>query len=682
MPGGRRGGGGRPGSGSSSNGGGSGYSWVEKKSKKSEKSVGKGQCAPCTSSNAAPKPAMAWQARSGNGSLHPPGNGRVQHSDHRPAARGSPRSLPQNKHTETKLQAPCPVVTAPLANGLQWVPKSRSSGSESNMDDAPTSGSDPEMDNGATHPVVTATLANGLQWVPRSRSSDSQSNKDDAPTASSDPETDNVAPHPVVSAPVANGLQWVPRSHSSGSEMDNGEDYDSYDDDSDDDMVDDTSGDFDSKASEKNFETRKRHKLLKSIFELLEKLSVEQINEKTRQWHCPACKNVRGGVTWYKGLQPLMNHARTKGSKRVKLHRELAALLEEELYRTGISMASSGEFFGIWKGLRENTDRPIVWPPVVIIMNTRLEQDKDGKWKGMGNKELLSYFSKYHVKEACHAYGPDGHSGMSALIFEGSAVAYKEAERLHNHFVDQRTDKYAWLNHRIVIPGGKRQLYGFLAEKEDLEAFNRHHGKDYLKYEMKSYNEMVVTQLKQMSEDNQQLNYVKNEMVKTERHSKEVEEALGVETQKLQGAIEDNIILKRKTKEMLSECVEQMEFNAKFYHEQIERLRKDTEEKENEFERLLQEELARAIECDVDSETTENCKLREEQIQRIIDCQVKDAEEFDAEQDELIKTHEEKKANVKMEYMAKDVELEEELYAALTSLMEKHKPDIFQPSSP
>lgn len=345
-------------------------------------------------------------------------------------------------------------------------------------------------------------------------------------------------------------------------------------------------------------------------------------------------------------------------------------------------MASSGEFFGIWKGLRENTDRPIVWPPVVIIMNTRLEQDKDGKWKGMGNKELLSYFSKYHVKEACHAYGPDGHSGMSALIFEGSAVAYKEAERLHNHFVDQRTDKYAWLNHRIVIPGGKRQLYGFLAEKEDLEAFNRHHGKDYLKYEMKSYNEMVVTQLKQMSEDNQQLNYVKNEMVKTERHSKEVEEALGVETQKLQGAIEDNIILKRKTKEMLSECVEQMEFNAKFYHEQIERLRKDTEEKENEFERLLQEELARAIECDVDSETTENCKLREEQIQRIIDCQVKDAEEFDAEQDELIKTHEEKKANVKMEYMAKDVELEEELYAALTSLMEKHKPDIFQPSSP
>ncbi|KAF0888596.1 hypothetical protein E2562_016065 [Oryza meyeriana var. granulata] len=603
MSGGRRGDG-PPGFGSNSNG--SGCGWVEKKSKKSEKSVGKGQWAPRTSSNAAPTPTMAWQVWSGNGSLRPPGNGSVQHSNHRPAARVSPRPLPQNKHTQTKLQAPRPVVTAPPAHGLQWVPRSRTSGSESNKDNAPTSVCDPETDNG--------------------------------------------------------------------------EDDDAYDDASDDDMVDDTSGDFDSKAAEKNFETGKRHKLLKSIFELLEKLSVEQINEKTRPWHCPACKDVCGGVAWYKGLQPLMNHARTKGSKRVKLHRELAALLEDELYRRGVSMAPSGEFFGIWKGLRENTDRQIVWPPVVIVMNTRLEQDEDGKWKGMGNQELLGYFSKYHVKEACHAYGPDGHSGMSVLIFEGSAVAYKEAERLHNHSVDQRTDRAAWLNRRFV-PGGKRQLYGFLAEKEDMEAFNRHHGKDYLKYEMKSYNEMVVTQLKQMSEDNQQLNYVKNEVVKTERRSKEVEETLGVETQKLQEAIEDNIILKRKTKEMLLECKEQMKFHEKFYLEQIERLRKDTEEKESEFGRLLQEEQAKAIERDVISETTENCRLSEEQIQRIIDCQVKDVEEFGAEQDELIKAHEEKRAKVKMEYMVKDVELEEELYAALTSLMEKHKPDIFQPSS-
>jgi hypothetical protein len=45
-------------------------------------------------------------------------------------------------------------------------------------------------------------------------------------------------------------------------------------------------------------------------------------------------------------------------------------------------------------------------------------------------------------------------------------------------------------------------------------------------------------------------------------------------------------------------------------------------------------------------------------------------EDFKAERDELIKAHEKKKA-----------ELEKELDAALTALMEKHKPDTFQASN-
>jgi hypothetical protein len=55
--------------------------------------------------------------------------------------------------------------------------------------------------------------------------------------------------------------------------------------------------------------------------------------------------------------------------------------------------------------------------------------------------------------------------------------------------------------------------------------------------------------------------------------------------------------------------------------------------------------------------------------------------EFEAERDELIKVHEETKMKLKKEYMEKEVELEKELDAALTSLMEKHKPDTFQDSS-
>jgi hypothetical protein len=93
----------------------------------------------------------------------------------------------------------------------------------------------------------------------------------------------------------------------------------------------------------------------------------------------------------------------------------------------------------------------------------------------MGNQELLDYFGEYAASKARHAYGPSGHRGMSVLVFESSAVGYMEAERLHKHFVVQRTDRNAWQNHRVpFLPGGKRQLYGFLANKDDLETFNKH----------------------------------------------------------------------------------------------------------------------------------------------------------------------------------------------------------------
>jgi hypothetical protein len=74
-----------------------------------------------------------------------------------------------------------------------------------------------------------------------------------------------------------------------------------------------------------------------------------------------------------------MTHARTKGSKRVRLHRELVALLREELSLRGTSVVPAGEQFGKWKGLQESTDREIVWPPMVIVMNTLLEKDDDDK---------------------------------------------------------------------------------------------------------------------------------------------------------------------------------------------------------------------------------------------------------------------------------------------------------------
>lgn len=97
------------------------------------------------------------------------------------------------------------------------------------------------------------------------------------------------------------------------------------------------------------------------------------------------------------------------------------------------------------------------------------------QWTGMGNQELLDCFSDYAALKARHSYGPHGHRGMSVLIFEASTAGYLESVRLHKHFREQGRDKEAW-NHckNLFVPGGKRQLYGYLASKEDLDVFNRH----------------------------------------------------------------------------------------------------------------------------------------------------------------------------------------------------------------
>lgn len=220
-----------------------------------------------------------------------------------------------------------------------------------------------------------------------------------------------MGPPQVIPPPLEHGWKWSERLGSLKSddvqnkvennfnsycvdiEGDKEEDIDDNDDD--DDVADDSddellSDDFDSDTSRKSHETRKKNKWFEAFFGILEKLTIEEINEPARQWHCPACAGGPGAIDWYRGLQPLITHAKTKGSKRVKLHRELAELLDEELYRRGTSVVPAGETFGQWKGLYESVkDHEIVWPPMVIIMNTRLEQDVDEK---VQTKFLVSVF--------------------------------------------------------------------------------------------------------------------------------------------------------------------------------------------------------------------------------------------------------------------------------------------------
>lgn len=96
------------------------------------------------------------------------------------------------------------------------------------------------------------------------------------------------------------------------------------------------------------------------------------------------------------------------------------------------------------------------------------------QWLGMGNPELLEYFNEYPAIRARHSYGPQGHRGMSVLIFESTATGYFEADRLHRDLAQKGLDRDAWERRRSWFSGGVRQLYGFLAIKRDLDLFNQH----------------------------------------------------------------------------------------------------------------------------------------------------------------------------------------------------------------
>ncbi|EOX92791.1 XS domain-containing protein / XS zinc finger domain-containing protein-related isoform 1 [Theobroma cacao] len=510
-------------------------------------------------------------------------------------------------------------------------------------------------------------------------------------------ENNHVPPHPVIRAPLEHGWNWQSRAGSNpakglqdghgkdsvSTEVEKDNDIEDVEDDSDDNAVDESddellTDDFDSDTSEKSHETRKKNRWFKKLFESLDSLTIEEINDSARQWHCPACQGGPGAIDWYRGLQPLMTHAKTKGAKRVKLHRELAELLDEELCRRGTTVIPAGEAFGKWKGLKdEEKDYEIVWPPMVMIMNTQLEQDENDKWIGMGNQELLDYFSSYAAVKARHSYGPHGHRGMSVLIFESTARGYLEAERLHKHFAEQGTDREAWERRRVLFhPGGKRQLYGYMAIKEDLDSFNQHcQGKFRLKFDMRSYQEMVVQQIRQMSEDNQQLIFYKNKVAKERRLKSALQESLGIVREKLLKTVEENRIVRQRTKMQHEQNKEEMDFQEQFFKEQIKFIHEARDEKEEDFEKLQQQEREKVTQSNPNASNTEEYRRRASEIAKFIKFQNEEMEAFVAERDKLIKVHEEKMTAMRQRHWNEEVELEKEFDSELSHLMEKYTPD-------
>lgn len=380
----------------------------------------------------------------------------------------------------------------------------------------------------------------------------------------------------LIPPPLDHGWNWQSRAGKKDNNVAAGladdNDDDNSDHMSDTDEYDDElfSDEFDSDSSEKSHGTRKQNRWFKKFFENLDGLSGDEIGNPDRQWHCPACKGGRGAIDWYQGVQPLKRHAETKGSNRVKLHREFAKILDVELQMRGVMTQSvaAGEVFGKWVGLKdEEKDSKIVWPPMVVITNTRLEKDESGEWIGMGTEELAEYFGSYPYLKTRHSYGPQGHCGLSILIFEASAIGHFEAELLHKNFAVQGLGRDTWDCGPILFrAGGIRQLYGYMAVKRDLDMFNQHtEEKSKLKFELRSYQEVVLHSMRQVSADSQQVIWLKDKLPKEQRLRKDAEETNEILRDKLKKVQEENRILKRRIKMQLEENKEEMDLQEEFY---------------------------------------------------------------------------------------------------------------------
>lgn len=172
--------------------------------------------------------------------------------------------------------------------------------------------------------------------------------------------------------------EGIAKSHSDNNDdeiVDSGSDI-VFDSDDDDLSLDDT----DSDTGEKSHEGSKKSRWFWKFFDNLSKLRVDEMNSQAMRWHCPACQGGIGAIDWYHGLQPLLNHARTTKVRRARLHRAFAETLEEECSRRGAPLIRFGEAYGLWEGLDKKVkDHEIVWPPMVLIMNTKYEQDENNK---------------------------------------------------------------------------------------------------------------------------------------------------------------------------------------------------------------------------------------------------------------------------------------------------------------
>ncbi|KAL6902389.1 hypothetical protein ACP4OV_005265 [Aristida adscensionis] len=130
----------------------------------------------------------------------------------------------------------------------------------------------------------------------------------------------------------------------------------------------------------------------------------------------------------------------------------------------------------------------IVWPPTVIIHNTATGRKKDGRFEGLGNKDMDKRITElgFCGGKSKSLYGKEGHLGLTLIKFANTPAGLKEAERLAEFLERQDHGRIGWsraqTTHSVDSDKSpllvetdnrtgetKRILYGYLAIASDLD---------------------------------------------------------------------------------------------------------------------------------------------------------------------------------------------------------------------
>ncbi|KAH7302551.1 hypothetical protein KP509_23G077100 [Ceratopteris richardii] len=297
-----------------------------------------------------------------------------------------------------------------------------------------------------------------------------------------------------------------------------------------------TSGSSDSDATIESLQSRKQNKWLCSFFRVLNNIS-ESERENTL-FYCPACRGSGLGETdLYKGLKPLKTHAKNYTKRRVKLHKEFASILKEELKTLGEmpkSEANMGRIFQLpWQlaeGDLTDPDPLILWPPMVVIRTACLKSDTHEKSLTIDAKCFLEVFKQYCPRRVRHAYDPAGQlSLLSLLLFLDSPAGYVHAKHLVKDFKHSERGRKQWNEHaRIEMEScfcGTQ--YAYMATEEDVVLFNRcDQSKKKIAWIMKSYSEVVVQPLVEMDDAKLKNSLLRVQIKEKEEHNRILEEIL------------------------------------------------------------------------------------------------------------------------------------------------------------